>query len=108
MGHALSSIATPIGMALLSAAALAVDTPKIDSRVQDTLETFYAPVDNHRELAHKAAAVRVFPRATEAGAAVGGEFGEGALEVRGKTVGYYKVTGASLGATLGAARRSEV
>lgn len=108
MRHALTSIATLVGAALLSAAALAVDTPKIDSRVQNTLQTFYAQGDNHRELAHKAAAVLVFPRVTKAGAAVGGEFGEGALEVHGKIVGYYRVTGASVGATLGAARRSEV
>jgi len=52
--------------------------------------------------------VLVFPRVTKAGAGVGAEFGEGALEIHGKTVGYYKVTGASVGATLGAARRSEV
>jgi lipid-binding SYLF domain-containing protein len=106
--NSLTSIAAVAATALVSAAALAVDTPKIDSRVQNALQTFYAQGDNHRELAHKAAAVLVFPRVTKAGVGVGGEFGEGALEVHGKTVGYYRVTGASLGATLGAARRSEV
>lgn len=91
-----------------SAAALAMDAPQIDSRVQGALERFYAQSASNRDLASKAAAVLVFPRVTKAGAGVGGEFGEGALEVRGKTVGYYKLTGASVGATLGAARRSEV
>ena len=106
--NSLTSIAAVAATALVSAAALAVDTPQIDSRVQNALQTFYAQGDNHRELAHKAAAVLVFPRVAKAGAGVAGEFGEGALEVHGKTVGYYKVTGASVGATLGAARRSEV
>ncbi len=50
----------------------------------------------------------VFPRVTKAGAGVGGEFGKGALLVHGRTVGYYKVTGGSIGATLGVAYHSEV
>ena len=94
--------------ATFSAAALAANTPTIDTRVEDALNRFYAQGENHRELAHRAAAVLVFPRVTKAGVAVGGEFGEGALLVHGKTVGYYAVTGASVGATLGVARRSEV
>jgi len=107
--YALICKAAVAGVAVAcSAAALAADAPQIDSRVQGTLERFYAQNATNRELASKAAAVLVFPRVTKAGAGVGGEFGEGALEVRGKTVGYYKLTGASVGATLGAARRSEV
>jgi len=91
-----------------SALALAVTPAEIDSSVDAALTRFYAQGPNHRELAQKAAAVLVFPRVTKAGAGVGGEYGEGALEVNGKTVGYYKVTGASVGATLGVAKRSEV
>jgi lipid-binding SYLF domain-containing protein len=91
-----------------STLALAVTPPEIDAGVDAALNRFYAQSANHRELANKAAAVLVFPRVTKAGAGVGGEYGEGALEVHGKTVGYYKVTGASAGATLGVAKRSEV
>jgi lipid-binding SYLF domain-containing protein len=94
--------------AAFSVATPAADTPPIDSRVQGALEHFYAQGPANRELASKAAAVLVFPRVTKAGAGVGGEFGEGALEVHGKTIGYYKMTSASVGATLGVARRSEV
>ena len=91
-----------------SALALAASTPEINARVDAALSRFYAQNPNHRELAEKASAMLVFPSVTKAGAGVGGEYGEGALEVYGKTVGYYKVTGASAGATLGVARRSEV
>lgn len=91
-----------------SAVALAVDTARINTGVEDAPNRFYSLRDNHRELAHKAAAVLVFPRITKAGVALEGEFGEGALQVHGKTVGYYKVTGASVGATPGVAHRSEV
>jgi lipid-binding SYLF domain-containing protein len=100
----------PLAAAALVASALSVGatSEQIDTRVQGTLQQFYSQNEHHRDLAQRAAAVLVFPRVTKAGAGVGGEFGEGALEVQGKTVGYYKVTGASVGATLGAARRSEV
>jgi lipid-binding SYLF domain-containing protein len=92
----------------LSVLALAATPAQIDTRVQGALDHFYAQNDHHRDLTQRAAAVLVFPRVTKAGAGVGGEYGEGALEVQGRTVGYYKVTGASVGATLGVARRSEI
>ncbi len=97
--------ATALGAAMVAPAAT---KSVINTRVDAALNTFYAQGSNHRELASKASAVLVFPRVTKAGVAVGGEYGEGALEVNGMTVGYYKVTGASVGATLGAERRSEV
>ena len=92
----------------ISALAPAATTSVINTRVHGALTRFYAAGSNHRELARKASAVLVFPRVTKAGIGVGGEYGEGALEVNGATVGYYKVTGASVGATLGAGRHSEV
>lgn len=88
--------------------ASAASDADIDTRVTDTLNRFYSQSDRHRDLAHRASAILVFPRITKAGVGVSGEFGEGALEVAGRTVGYYKVTGGSIGATLGAARHSEV
>ena len=104
----LSMTAALLAALSFSALTLAASTAQIDTRVQGALQRFYAQDEHHRELTQKAAAVLVFPRVTKAGAGVAGEFGEGALQVQGKTVGYYKVTGASVGATLGAARRSEV
>jgi lipid-binding SYLF domain-containing protein len=92
----------------LTAVALGATDAQIDTRVNGALSRFYAENQTHRDLAQKATAVLVFPRITKAGAGVGGEYGEGALQVHGKTVGYYKVTGGSVGATLGVARRSEV
>lgn len=91
----------------LSAAALAA-TEDLNMRVDDTLNRFYAQNEQNRDLVAKAAAVLVFPSVTKAGAGVGGEYGKGELKVGTETAGYYKVTGASIGATLGAARHSEV
>ena len=105
-----SSLATTFAALAVAAGGLALAAPEgvIDSRVSGALDRFYAANPHHRDLTQKAAAVLVFPRITKAGVGVGGEFGEGALQEQGKTVAYYKVTGASVGATLGAGRRSEV
>jgi lipid-binding SYLF domain-containing protein len=92
----------------LAAIALAANTAAIDANVEAALNRFYAQSEANHDLTQKASAVLVFPRVTKAGAGVGGEFGEGALLVHGRTVGYYKVTGGSIGATLGVAHHSEV
>ena len=88
--------------------AMATNPAEIDAGVQATLQAFYAQSGGHRELANKAAAILVFPHVTKAGVGVGGLHGEGAFLVHDKTVKYYQVTGASLGATLGAAEHAEV
>jgi lipid-binding SYLF domain-containing protein len=62
----------------------------------------------NRQLLHSAAGTLVFPRVTKGGAGIAGEYGEGALRIDGKTVGYYSVSSASIGLTLGAAKRSEI
>ncbi|HUK01241.1 MAG TPA: YSC84-related protein [Steroidobacteraceae bacterium] len=92
----------------LSAIAVGATPAAIQSNVDGAMTQFYSQGNNHRALAEKASAILVFPKVTKAGAGVGGEYGEGALQVHGKTVGYYKVRGASVGATLGAEQRSEV
>jgi len=94
--------------ALIGAAALAADTAAIDKAVGQTLEHFYSLSDNNKYLAQNAAAVLVFPSITKAGIGVGGEHGDGALQENGKTVGYYSISGASIGLTLGVSRHSQV
>jgi len=97
-----------VGAAGVATPVPAADTAKIDSRVTATLERFYALAPNNKFLAQSAAAVLVFPRITKAGAGLGGEHGNGALQQNGKTVGYYAISGASIGLTLGVSRHSEV
>jgi lipid-binding SYLF domain-containing protein len=46
--------------------------------------------------------VLVFPSIVKAGLVVGGQYGEGALRVGGKTTGYYKTVAASYGLQAGA------
>ena len=46
--------------------------------------------------------VLVFPKVYKAGIGIGGEYGEGALRIGGKTVDYYNTVAASIGFQLGA------
>jgi len=102
----MGTIATAV--ALIATGALAADTAKIDEQVSPTLDKFYALSKNNQSLAQKAAAVLVFPDITKGGIGIGGEHGDGALQEGGKTVGYYSISGASIGLTFGLSHHSEV
>jgi lipid-binding SYLF domain-containing protein len=80
----------------------------LDDGVATTLATLYSSVPDARQMAQKAAGILVFPKVYEAGLVVGGEYGRGALEVGGRTVGYYQTTGLSLGLQAGAESRGLV
>jgi lipid-binding SYLF domain-containing protein len=69
---------------------------------------FYRQIPGARELSARAAGVLVFPTVLKAGFGVGGEYGEGAMRVGGKTVGYYNTVAASFGFQLGAQARSVI
>ena len=100
-GLAVAALAT-------STIAFAATEAQINSRVSETLVDFNAINTANKPLVDKAAGVLVFPRITKAGVGVGGEFGEGVLQVDGKTVGYYSLKSASVGLTLGLANHSEI
>ena len=86
----------------------AVSRTELDQQVITTVTTFNALNAANRDLAAKAAGVLVFPHVTKAGAGVAGEYGEGVLQVDGKTVGYYSTAAGSVGLTLGVAKHSEI
>jgi lipid-binding SYLF domain-containing protein len=94
--------------AFFGALALGADTAAIDKQVAATLDHFYSLSDKNKSLVQNAAAVLVFPSITKAGVGVGGEHGDGALQENGKTVGYYSISGASIGLTLGVSHHSQV
>ncbi len=93
---------------LTSTASFADSKAAIDQRVDETLKQFHALNGTHAALQQKAAGILVFPRVIKAGAGVAGEYGEGALQAKGKTVAYYSLTSASVGLTLGVAKHSEL
>jgi lipid-binding SYLF domain-containing protein len=108
MSNPVKIVAVLIAAGLCSGAVAAVKDSDLSARVQATLENFYSQNPSHHELVDKAAGVLVFPEITKAGAGIGGERGRGALLVNGNEVGRYEIKGASVGATLGVAHRSEL
>jgi len=75
---------------------------EIDAKVHGALSKLYANVRGSRELVGKANGVLVFPSVIKVGFVAGGEYGEGALHVGGKSVGYYNTVSGSFGLQAGA------
>jgi len=81
---------------------------EIDASVNATLSQFFAQVRYSRELANKATALLIFPTIVKAGFGIGGEYGEGELQIHGRPDGYYNIASASIGFQFGAQARSVV
>lgn len=74
---------------------------EINASVNACLDRFYKQVKGGKEMAGKAKGVLVMPNVVKAGLIVGGEYGEGALRVGGKTVSYYNIASGSVGFQIG-------
>lgn len=103
-------LALVLGLAALAASpeAPAASAKEIDLRVDAALERFHEEVTGAKRFLRKAAGVLVFPRVIKAGIGIGGEYGEGALRIRGRTVDYYSIASASIGFQLGAQARTVI
>jgi lipid-binding SYLF domain-containing protein len=75
---------------------------EINSEVNMTLKLFSQHVKGGKEFLNAAKGVLVIPSIVKAGLGLGGEYGEGALRIRGKTVGYYSIAAGSVGFQIGA------
>ena len=75
---------------------------EINASVNAAMNRFYKQVDGAKEFMGQAKAVLVMPNVTKAGFFAGGQYGEGALRVGGKTRGYYNLVAGSFGFTFGA------
>ncbi|MBW2522241.1 MAG: hypothetical protein JRD64_06010 [Deltaproteobacteria bacterium] len=82
--------------------AQAKSAQEIDIGVDVTLEQFASDIKGGKEFLKSAKGVLVFPSVIKAGFGIGGEYGEGALRIGGKTVDYYNTAAASIGLQLGA------
>lgn len=81
---------------------------QIDIEVDAALERFRTDVDGAEAFLAKADGVLVFPSVFKAGIGIGGEYGEGALRVGGKSVEYYSTAAASIGLQLGAQAKTVI
>lgn len=87
---------------LLANASHAASAKEIDTSADVALERFFKEVKGAKEFAQSAKGLLVFPRVIKAGFGIGGEYGEGALRIGGKTIDYYNTAAASIGFQLGA------
>ena len=85
----------------------AASAAEIDREVDRALNEF-RKIEGANAFLGIAKGVLVFPKVYKAGIGVGGEYGEGALRVDGKTVDYYSTAAASIGFQLGAQAQSIV
>ena len=82
--------------------ALADTAAEIDRDADAALEKLFRDSPVAVELSKAAKGVLVYPDIIKAGLVVGGQYGEGALRVDGKTIGYYNTVAASYGLQAGA------
>lgn len=92
----------------LAPQAHAASAHEIDVDVDATLDRFFHSVRGARELAQKSVGILVFPSVVKAGFGIGGEYGEGALRIGGRTVDYFNTVSASVGFQLGVQERSVI
>ncbi len=78
---------------------------EIDARVDAARGRFTAQVKGGDAFLRSAKAVLVFPGVVQAGMGVGGQYGEGALRIGGRTAAYYSIASASIGLQLGAQKK---
>jgi lipid-binding SYLF domain-containing protein len=103
----LSSFVTVFIIALLIAptfshVAQAATAKEIDVSVEVALDRFKNDVRGASEFLANAKGVLVIPNVIRIGFGLGGEYGEGALIVGGKTVDYYSTAAGSFGFQIGA------
>ena len=82
--------------------AMGASAAEIDIKVDGALTEFRTEIKGGGEFLKKAKGVLVFPDVIKAGLVVGGEYGQGALRIGGKSVQYYNIASASFGFQIGA------
>ena len=102
-----------IGLALAAGSwgadpAIAATAKEIDVSVDVALENFEKDVGGAQQFLAGAKGLLVFPQVIKAGFGFGGEYGEGALRVGGRTVDYYNTIAGSFGLQFGAQAKTIV
>jgi lipid-binding SYLF domain-containing protein len=96
-------IAALIG--IFSVSSYAATANEIDASVNASLDRFVSEVKGAQEFLDAAKGVLILPKVMQGGLVVGAEYGEGALRIGGKTVGYYNIASGSFGAQIGAQQK---
>ncbi|HUL36354.1 MAG TPA: YSC84-related protein [Thermodesulfobacteriota bacterium] len=86
----------------LSMPTYAKTAQEINGEVNETLKLFSHYIKGGTKFLNASKGVLVIPNIVKAGLVVGGQYGEGALRIEGKTVEYYSIAAGSVGFQIGA------
>ena len=81
--------------------AYAASAKEIDASADAALERFYKQVKDAKAFMQKAKGVLIMPSVKKGALIVGGQYGQGALRIGGKTVDYYSIISGSVGFQIG-------
>jgi len=96
-----------VGMMPFQAACAATEK-EIDASVDVAMERFTKEVKGANEFLRAAKGILILPKVVQAGFVVGGEYGEGALRIGGKSVDYYNMVSGSFGWQIGAQQKDVI
>jgi lipid-binding SYLF domain-containing protein len=104
--HGLRLIATLAGSIMmltgwLAGPASAASAREIDAGADDAIEKFEKEIKGGKSFIESSKGMLVFPTVLKGGAGFGGEYGEGAFRIKGRTVDYYSMLQGSFGFQLG-------
>lgn len=85
--------------------AQAATAREIEASADAALDRFAKEVGGAKEFLNAAKGILIIPKVLQAGFIVGGEYGEGALKISGKTVSYYSIAAGSFGYQIGAQQK---
>jgi lipid-binding SYLF domain-containing protein len=74
---------------------------EIDASADAALDRFYKNVKDAKEVARRAKGMLIMPNVKKGALIVGGEYGQGAMRIGGKSVDYYSMVSASIGFQIG-------
>jgi lipid-binding SYLF domain-containing protein len=74
---------------------------EIDASADAAMDRFYKQVKDAKEVVRQAKGMLVLPNVKKGALIVGGEYGQGAMRVGGKTVEYYSMISGSVGFQIG-------
>ena len=87
--------------ALSSGTLLAKTAKEIDASVNVAIKRFYKQVAGAEEFVKASKGMLVMPNVVKGAFIIGGEYGEGAMRIGGKTVDYYNTVSGSIGLQIG-------
>jgi len=93
---------------LLPAIVMAESAMVTEAKVDEAITAFKKEVNGANVFLDQSTGYLVFPRVIKVGIGIGGETGEGALRIGGKTAAYYRTSAGSIGFQLGAQAKSIV